>query len=97
VIVFTPDESRGGSGPLARAEIQADGAYQLRTGESPGAVAGWYRVTVVAVETSLAYSGGRSFRVPRSVLPDKYRDPELSGLTCEVKSGKANGINFNLD
>src|SRR4051812_38651422 len=51
-IVFSPDENRGNTGPLARADIQPDGSYSLRTGEAPGAAAGWYRVTVVALEAA---------------------------------------------
>jgi hypothetical protein len=93
MIVFTPDAGRGGSGPFARAEIHSDGSYDLRTGESAGAGPGWYRVTVVAVEASAGPSG---FAVPRSLVPAKYRDPELSGLECEVKAGQSNHINFDL-
>ena len=96
-IVFTPDESRGGNGPLARSEIQPDGAFTLRTGDQPGAAAGWYRITVVAVEPSPVLAAGQRFAAPRSLLPDKYRDPELSGLRCEVRPGRENGFNFNLE
>lgn len=95
-IVFTPDASRGGSGPSARAEIERDGHYVLRTGELPGVAAGWYHVTVVSVETPVAAIPG-TFAVPRSLIPAKYHDPELSGLHCEVKPGKENGINLNLE
>jgi hypothetical protein len=31
------------------------------------------------------------------LLPEKYRDPELSGLFCEVKGGFAQALDFNLD
>src|SRR6266851_8212215 len=48
-IVFSPDERRGGRGDLARAEIQPDGSFSLKTGDREGAVAGWHRVTIVAV------------------------------------------------
>jgi hypothetical protein len=30
-------------------------------------------------------------------VPEKYRDPELSGLSCEVKPECANCIDFNLE
>src|SRR6516225_7750875 len=45
-IVFTPDAERGGRGPLACGEIDADGRYTLRTGDKPGAVSGWHRITI---------------------------------------------------
>jgi hypothetical protein len=95
-IVFIPDASRGSSGPLARGTIQTDGSYRLQTeDESSGAPAGWYRVTVMAID-GFAYAGAAAY-VPRSLLPDKYRDPDLSGLVCEVKPGRDNQINFNLE
>ena len=95
-IVFIPDTSRGGSGPLARGAIQTDGSFRLQTEDgSAGAPAGWYRVTVMAID-GFAYAGNAAY-VPRSLLPDKYRDPDLSGLVCEVKPGHDNQINFNLD
>jgi hypothetical protein len=97
VIVFSPDPGHGGNGPLASAPIQTDGGYELRTDETPGVPAGWYRVTVVAVEAPAQTPSPRGFAVPRSLLPEKYRDPELSGLTCEVRGGRENTINFNLE
>ena len=97
MIVFTPDSSRGSAGPMAVGKINQDGTYHLYTGEAPGAPAGWYRVTV----TSLAPTGmqipGQPFNPPSSYLPDKYRDPVLSELACEIKPDKPNSINFNLD
>jgi hypothetical protein len=93
-IVFAPDAARGNAGPLARADLQADGGYSLSTAGAPGAAAGWYRVTVVAVQ---APAPGPPFAAPHSLLPEKYRDPDLSGLTCEVKAGRSNLFHFNLD
>src|SRR5439155_503659 len=96
-IVFTPDAQRGGHGPLSSADVQPDGTYDLRTGTVPGAAIGWHRVTIMAVEPPPATGSGPRFQVPRSLIPEKYRDPTLSGLSCEVKPGKENGINFNLE
>ena len=96
-IVFTPDAFRGNSGPLARAEIEPDGTYVLATRDNPGAAAGWHRVTVVAVEAAPGRSLAGPFAVPHSLLPDRYRDPELSGLACEVKPGRENRFDFDLD
>jgi hypothetical protein len=96
-IVFTPDVARGESGPIAFGKIHADGTYQLFTRDNPGVSAGWYRVTV----TSLAPAGppipGQAFSAPYSFLPEKYRDPGLSELACEIKADRTNAIDFNLD
>jgi hypothetical protein len=96
-IVFIPDVQRGAEGPLARAAIQPDGTYLLRTGDLLGAASGWYRVTVVAMEASTEKGPGKPFVIPRSLLPEKYRDPELSGLTCEIKSDQENRVDFHLE
>jgi hypothetical protein len=90
LIVFVPDESLGGDGPLSKATIGPDGSYVLRTGDGVGAAPGAHRVTVAAVETA---AGGE----PRSLLPDKYRDPDRSGLRCEITAGRANTLNFHLE
>jgi hypothetical protein len=96
-IVFAPDSGRGTSGPLAIADIQTDGSYVLHSGESLGAVVGWHRVTIVALEMQTVPPNATCYPTPRSLVPEKYRDPELSGLACEVKAGQENGINFNLE
>jgi hypothetical protein len=88
-IVFVPDPTRGGGGgPLARAEIQSDGRYRLSTGDRPGAVAGWHRVTVATA----APAGSTA-----NALSDRYRDPETSGQCHEVKPGQENTIDLHLD
>lgn len=89
IVVFVPDPERGGSGDLARGDIQADGSYSLKSGTTPGAVAGWHKVTITSVEDVRP--------MPRSLLPAKYQDPHLSGLSCEVKPGQDNTIHFNLE
>jgi hypothetical protein len=89
LIVFSPDSSRGSFGPMARAEIQAGGFYNLRDQSGQTVPAGWYRVTVAAIEADGVSPG-------RSILPDRYRDPRLSGLVCEIKGGQENQIDFNL-
>jgi len=94
-IVFVPDADRGNNGPLAQGTIQGGGSYTIQTGEKPGAMPGWYRVTVIAVENTSGFSLNGS-AVPRSLVPERYRDPQLSDLACEVKAGQENSINFNL-
>lgn len=96
-IVFTPDTTRGGAGPIAIGRINSDGSFQLNTGEEIGATPGWYRVTVTSYAPTTAFVPGQPFRPPVTLIPEKYRDPELSQLVCEVRAGRANTIDFNLD
>jgi hypothetical protein len=93
LIVFTPDSTRGETGKIAFSKIKEDGTYTIYTGDAPGATTGWYRVTVASISGSET-----SYDAPSvSVIPDKYRDPQLSLLQCEVKSNIDNHLNFNLD
>jgi hypothetical protein len=96
-VVFSPDLLRGTHGTLARAEIQPDGTYTLRTGDALGAAVGWHHISVAAIEPTPAADRLNPIVMPRSLLPDKYRDPELSGLVCEVRGGDDNRIDINLD
>ena len=82
-IVFTPDAGRGSEGPMAQANIQPDGSYTLRTANALGATPGWHRVTVVSFDNA--------------AVPPRYRDPEQSGLSFEVRPGQENTININLE
>ncbi len=81
VIVFSPDVERGTRGPLAVAEIAADGRFTLMTDGKPGCTPGWHRVTVASAQAG---------------LPERYRDPDLSGRIVEVKAGP-NACEVNLD
>ena len=93
VIVFSPDTSRGESGKIAISKIESDGTYVLKTGDAVGVPAGWYRVTVVSLANPTA-----SYEVAAiSYIPEKYRDPQLSMLQCEVKANKDNHLDINLD
>ncbi|MFO0970250.1 MAG: hypothetical protein U0793_32275 [Gemmataceae bacterium] len=95
-IVFTPDGAKGGAGRIAFGKIGPDGAYALMTGEAQGATPGVYRVTVVSLANTDEPKAGERFRVPLSLLPEKYRDPELSELSCEVKASKTNVLDIAL-
>jgi len=97
MIVFTPDALRGTTGALSRSEIHSDGTYVLQTNSRPGATVGWHRVTVMAIESNPAASAEGAALNPRSLLPEKYCDPELSGLSCQVRGGRMNSIDFDLD
>jgi hypothetical protein len=97
LIVFTPDNSKGNSGQMAVGKIAQDGSYYLYTGDTAGASAGWYRITVTSFGPTGVQVAGQMPNPPNSYLPEKYRDPVLSELSCEIKPDKPNAINFNLD
>jgi hypothetical protein len=97
VIVFAPDSAKGSNGPVASAVIQSDGSFTLRTGESSGAAVGWHRVTVVCISDPDPDATGSRYTVPVSLIPEKYRSADLSGLSREVRGGQTNEINLNLD
>jgi hypothetical protein len=90
-IVFTSDCDRGGNGDMASGEINTDGSYVLKTKRPEGMEPGWYRVTILALEAP------NSFSEPRSVLPERYRDPNLSGLSVELLPEQANIKDFHLE
>lgn len=98
-IVFTPDPERGGHGPLACGEIDADGRYSLHTGDAAGAVPGWHRVTIAPAGGTPALP--RSAGVPPASaaldLPRKYGDPAQSGLVREVKDDRVVEQDFHLE
>lgn len=95
-VVFTPDLEKGNHGESSTAEIGADGAYVLKRGEQFGASPGWHRVTVIAVEEPRPSNHRGEWLEPRSLIPEKYADPELADLSFEVLPGKANSIDIHL-
>jgi hypothetical protein len=82
-IVFTPDDEVGGRGPCATGTIGSDGRYTLTTGGVPGASAGKHRVAI---------AGPQGWP-----LPDKFLDPQQSGLRAEVVAGQENVVDFKLE
>lgn len=97
MIVFTPDPAKGSTGPSATAVIQSDGSFILHTADAPGAAAGWHRVTVVCIADPEQELGSTSYAIPVSLIPEKYRSADLSGLSREVRMGQNNEFNLNLD
>jgi hypothetical protein len=84
VVVFTPDADRGGAAnEQGTASIQADGGYEIRTDKGAGLPPGWYKISIAATN--------------QPAFPDKYRNPERSGLAREVVAGKDNVIDFRLE
>lgn len=105
-IVFAPDVERGGSGPVAYGEIDAEGRYSLHSGEQLGVVPGWHRITIAPPHPTLSPFGGtgkaegtpeQTVRPPIVDLPRKYSDPQQSGLLRQVEAGKGVEQDFHLE
>lgn len=90
-------QTTAGDGRNATGLIQPDGSYELQT-ESPrdGALLGDYRVSVSAREDDevLMYIPKKPVK-PKLLVPQKYENPQTSGLTATVASG-SNTHNFDL-
>lgn len=85
-VVFAPDPRRGGRGPVSFGELDGEGRFELRNEFGPGAVRGWHRVTVAPPPDSDDLILGL----------ERYRHPDLSGLSFEVREDRENIAEFNL-
>ena len=91
------------SGRPATAQTNSQGEFTLTTFDTnDGAIIGEHRVTVAKIE-SVAPQGdpGRTPQAttttpPKNQLPNKYNDPQQSGLKETVKAGEANSFKFDL-
>ncbi|MBN2578924.1 MAG: hypothetical protein JXB10_08030 [Pirellulales bacterium] len=76
------------SGPLAYGSIQSDGTYKIVTGGTKGLNSGEYKVGVLAIDTPVGTHQGKGPPPLGKILtPQRYRDPETSGLKITVTSG----------
>ena len=87
-ITFIPDDPS--QGPPIIGRLQETGTFKLEGSE--GAFTGFY--TVYVDPNSPTSSKGNHFR---SVIPEKYQNPESSPLRIEVKLGESNNFTFNLE
>ncbi len=86
-VVFIPDEKRGARGPMAFAELDADGGFDLATEIGPGAIVGWHLITVAPSPDSTDLIAAL----------ERYRHPDLSGLDYEVREGSDNDVVLKLE
>jgi len=104
IVSFTPKTE--GQGMVATGETDSNGVYKLTVVQGgtkdKGTVAGDYLVSV-SKKTDFPVRmapppPGFSGEVPiyGDVFPKKYANPNTSGLTATVKSGKNLGIDFEL-
>jgi hypothetical protein len=86
-VSFRPDSSRGNTSQhVPTGHIDAEGNYKLTTTNRAGAPAGWYKVMVIA--QNLGEDGGSTKSGapagPRSLVPERYLDPQQTPLSVEV-------------
>jgi hypothetical protein len=91
-LVFAPV---GGETNPANGAIQTDGSYELKTANTAGLHPGKYKVSVTVLDQPDVPPGERSFVVAKSRIPEKYNDPNTSGLEFDVDSG-SNTIDIPL-
>lgn len=101
-VVFHTTE--GGSGRLYTAFGYTDsrGNFRLQTFEDgDGAIAGEHRVTIEKILTEQPPAASEADVAPaaveKSLLPDRYRSPETSGLTASITADGANSFEFTLE
>jgi hypothetical protein len=101
-----------GASRTATGMTDAQGAFKLTTYDTDdGAIVGKHAVSISKatpassaptpataenLASATASGEGISQFVPEQVLPAKYADPKLSGLTREVVAGDTNDFTFDL-
>jgi len=87
-VVFTPDKGRPATGAIE------NGSFILSTyAEGDGALPGKYKVGVVVTEEVPTKGGDNTTKY---IVPQKYSDPEQSGLTAEVPSGGKKDLQIDV-
>lgn len=92
MVQFVPDVSKGTNGAPAVGNIGPDGRFKLQTAGKDGAIVGQHKV---AVESRQEVDMSKGSWAP-SLIPEKYNNPDRSGLTFEVKAGKDNTFDIQL-
>jgi hypothetical protein len=95
-VTFTPTDGRPANGIT-----NEDGEFTLSTfGNNDGAVPGTHTVTLATgAEEEVPMPGtpeAENYNPPPPPFPPRYMDPQLSGLTAEVKQGEKNEFTFTL-
>ena len=86
--MFYPETGRSASGTITDGQITEVTTYN--TGD--GAPIGSHRVSVVSFTTD----GEGTQAVTKSLIPEKYGNPDKSGLSATVEAGKQNVIDLEL-
>lgn len=94
LIVFSPNADRGSNGPVITATLQNDGSFTLAGVDGKPVAPGWYRIAVAPKAGTIASPTPAR---PYPGLPQRFRNPSLSGLEREIKPGIENLVCFDLD
>lgn len=95
-IVFAPHPERGGAGKPVSADIDAEGAYELKV--EKGVPAGWYRVAIADPPYwTVVVPGDAPKLAAVSGFPEALRRPDRSGLEREVLVGRENEFEFHIE
>ena len=92
MVQFLPDTAKGTQGPPASGPISPDGHFTLQIAGVSGALVGWHKV---AVESRKDVDLNKESWAP-SLIPEKYSNPNQSGLAFEVKAGQHNEYKLEL-
>lgn len=84
MVVFSADPAGGEDQAMGYAIIQPDGAFQLKPMHSERMTTGWFRIAVAPPPNSIGF-------------PNRYRQPEHSGLVRELVADRENVIHLQLD
>ncbi len=80
--------------PMAVATTDDSGRYDVTTGSQRGMAAGSYKVAISAYVTR---GGGTESPIPILSTPKRYNSAQTSGLTAEIKDGRNEDVNFQLE
>jgi len=87
-IQLVPDNGRPATGPIK------DGKFTVSTyTEGDGAVAGKHKVALFVVEE---FKGKDGDTYQKSLIPDKYSQPDNSGIEVEVPAGGNTNIQIDI-
>jgi hypothetical protein len=89
-------------------KIEAGRIVEVTTYEpGDGVPVGRHKVSIQSVSDARAVGGGASpadsnadpatYMATASLIPQKYGNPETSGLTAEVNAGETNELSFDLE
>lgn len=92
-LLFVPVQD----GPSAQAILKSDGTFSAGTYETAdGVVPGEYQVSITAFDIPVDQELDASAPSPKSLIPDRYRSPEQSGLTATITGDGKNELRFEL-
>jgi hypothetical protein len=88
-VMFHADTAKGNATQvIPSGEIDSNGGYELRTGNSKGAPPGWYRVTVWPLPDTATREKGAALKPPYN---EKFLRDDHTPLHVEVKENAKEG------